>query len=213
VSDTQARLDAARGALLYLALNPDAVDADDPIRDIEAALDELERVTAALREDSGAALIATERRRQVEREGWSSEHDAGHKDGDLARAAAAYAMNDERLWPWDGDGFWNPGADDLRRLVKAGALIAAEIDKRLAGAARAAQEPSADPFDRGGQITHTVARAAQETYYRGCKCGCDCGSDNAECKCGCDCDVPLDDRGRLPRNYTGSPVSPEGEAS
>jgi hypothetical protein len=83
----------------------------------------------------------------------------------------------------------------------------------LAGAARAAQEPSADPFDRGGQITHTVARAAQETYYRGCKCGCDCGSDNAECKCGCDCDVPLDDRGRLPRNYTGSPVSPEGEAS
>jgi hypothetical protein len=174
VSDTQARLDAARGALLYLALNPDAVDADDPIRDIEAALDELERVTAALREDSGAALIATERRRQVEREGWSSEHDAGHKDGDLARAAAAYAMNDERLWPWDGDGFWNPGADDLRRLVKAGALIAAEIDKRLSGASRAAQEPQypvAKPTERDRDEGRAVAerlgllddaRAAQE---------------------------------------------------
>ena len=34
-----------------------------------------------------------------------------------------------KLWPWD-ELFWNPSPDDpVRQLAKAGALIAAEIDK------------------------------------------------------------------------------------
>lgn len=32
-------------------------------------------------------------------------------------------------WPWDADA-WKPTQDPIRQLVKAGALIAAEIDRR-----------------------------------------------------------------------------------
>lgn len=64
----------------------------------------------------------------MDAEGWTPAHDDGHVAGDLAQAAAAYALNDEDLWPWEADGSWNPG-DVKRRLVKAGALIAAEIDR------------------------------------------------------------------------------------
>lgn len=77
---------------------------------------------------SGAKMIEVERQRQIDAEGWTAEHDDGHADNDLARAAAAYALDDERVWPWDGDGSWNPGSR-LRQLVKAGAFIAAEIDR------------------------------------------------------------------------------------
>lgn len=76
----------------------------------------------------GVDLIAAERQRQIEAEGWTTEHDDGHREGDLAQAAAAYALNDEELWPWEADGSWNPG-EYGRRLVKAGALLAAEIDR------------------------------------------------------------------------------------
>ena len=87
---------------------------------------------------SGVELIAVERQRQVEGEGWTEGHDNSHVDGELAKAAAAYAWpgdmdsRDGRrvhrsvLWPWE-DG-WSPG-DRVRELTKAGALIAAEIDR------------------------------------------------------------------------------------
>lgn len=85
----------------------------------------------------GAALIVAERARQVSAEGWSAEHDDGHTTGDLARAASCYLekysephlWNEERHpdWPWDDE--WNPSVDPIRNLVKAGALIAAEIDR------------------------------------------------------------------------------------
>jgi len=88
--------------------------------------------------EDGAALIAAERRRQVEAEGWTPEHDDQHDQGELAQAAAAYALHAgaglskrvyeaERLWPFT-DG-WKPSANEVRELVKAGALIAAEIDR------------------------------------------------------------------------------------
>jgi hypothetical protein len=32
------------------------------------------------------------------------------------------------FWPWDQD-WWKPSPDPIRNLVKAGALIAAEIDR------------------------------------------------------------------------------------
>jgi hypothetical protein len=77
----------------------------------------------------GAELIAAERRRQVEEEGWTAEHDDAHDDGELARAGAAYAAFSYALWPWDRS-WWRPEpGDDIRRLVKAGALIVAEIDR------------------------------------------------------------------------------------
>lgn len=93
--------------------------------------------------EDGVSLIAAERRRQIDAEGWTPEHDDQHEDGEMARAAACYALPDERrqyglggyfdpmpkLWPWDRQ-WWKPrNSDRVRELVKAGALIAAEIDR------------------------------------------------------------------------------------
>jgi hypothetical protein len=41
---------------------------------------------------TGAELIAAERQRQIEVEGWTPEHDAAHDGGELAIAAACYAV-------------------------------------------------------------------------------------------------------------------------
>lgn len=87
----------------------------------------------------GSALIADERARQITQEGWTPEHDDGHSNGDLAVAAACYAAPGGQLrgeeireqWPWE-NAWWKPTPNDrVRELVKAGALIAAEIDRLL----------------------------------------------------------------------------------
>jgi len=87
-------------------------------------------------EQSAAARdVLAERRRQVEAEGWTPEHDDQHSNGEMARAASCYITNKERRhlptvplkWPWS-DAWWKP--DGYRRnLVKAGALILAEIER------------------------------------------------------------------------------------
>lgn len=91
---------------------------------------------------SGAELIARERARQISAEGWTPEHDDAHKDGELIAAAVSYAMPQkardirlnfatslfEAFWPWDMK-WWKPSDDHIRNLTKAGALIAAEIDR------------------------------------------------------------------------------------
>ena len=86
---------------------------------------------------SGAALIAAERERQLVVEGWLSEHDDEHTDRSLAVAAAIYAQQAgvdwapyevPVGWPWD-EQWWKPTGDAIRDLTKAGALIAAEIDR------------------------------------------------------------------------------------
>lgn len=79
--------------------------------------------------------IAAERQRQIEVEGWTPEHDDEHDDGALANAAACYAVGDDLrrfdgpdgIWPWKAS-WWKP-ADRRRNLVKAGALIVAEIER------------------------------------------------------------------------------------
>jgi hypothetical protein len=91
---------------------------------------------------SGVELIATERLRQIESEGWDSGHDDTHDQGELAKAAAAYALESYGsahaydYWPWHPD-WWRP-TDRVSTLAKAGALIAAEIDRLQ----RAEQEAS-----------------------------------------------------------------------
>lgn len=91
---------------------------------------------------SGVQLITDERKRQVEKEGWTEQHDYQHDSGELAIAAACYAMPHidrkykkhpsnyvPKKWPWEWD-WWKPTPKDrIRELVKAGALIAAEIDR------------------------------------------------------------------------------------
>jgi hypothetical protein len=94
-----------------------------------------------LDEETGVSEIVRERIYQVRVEGWTAEHDDAHVDGDLAIAAACYAMPPGRrwrrdpgppaLWPWS-PGWWKPTPSDrIRELAKAGALIAAEIDRLL----------------------------------------------------------------------------------
>lgn len=89
--------------------------------------------------------IAAERKRQIEVEGWSAQHDDEHTDGQMAAAAACYAMEaainsgwppvgveveiptPEDCWPWDAK-WWKP---KTRRqdLVRAAALLIAEIER------------------------------------------------------------------------------------
>jgi hypothetical protein len=100
--------------------------------------------------------IYAERRRQVDDEGWTPEHDDRHTDRSLPLAAACYAMfasvsdrarnettlpaslTTERkaihgwsawleIWPWDRQ-WWKP-QDRRRDLIKAAALIVAEIER------------------------------------------------------------------------------------
>tara|TARA_R110002049_G_scaffold281333_1_gene460826 strand:- start:2148 stop:2462 length:315 start_codon:yes stop_codon:yes gene_type:complete len=93
---------------------------------------------------NGIERIAAERQRQIEVEGWTPEHDDLHTEGELALAAGVYALmesgDDERcealefehlydFWPWSPE--WLKLGEPIRNLEKAGALIAAEIDRRL----------------------------------------------------------------------------------
>lgn len=86
--------------------------------------------------------IAKERQRQIEVEGWTAEHDAGHPPGMLSKAAAGYADHAADVlvngvdganwdvpcdWPW-ADKWWKPKSP-RRDLVRAAALIVAEIEK------------------------------------------------------------------------------------
>lgn len=87
---------------------------------------------------SGAEMIAVERARQVHEEGWTEDHDDDHRNGELARAAVTYCLTAHprglddlseaaRFWPFDGD--WLKPRSKIEDLVRAGALIAAEIDR------------------------------------------------------------------------------------
>ena len=94
---------------------------------------------------TGIEIIAEERRRQIEEEGWTAEHDDTQNGfGELADAAACYAMHAADIacgpdcvltsdpagcWPWEDCEWWKPSANPIRDLAKAGALIAAEIDR------------------------------------------------------------------------------------
>lgn len=76
-------------------------------------------------------LIAAERRSQIVEKGYTPEHDDRHGAGEFARAAEAYLRGDSfsgrTSWPWNPESF--KPSTRVRDLVKAGALIAAEIDR------------------------------------------------------------------------------------
>jgi hypothetical protein len=98
---------------------------------------------------SGADLIAAERRRQIDVEGWGAANDDGNTCYELLTAAAIY-ISSSRLtlacarhgvdaapaieslvadWPRTWHPKWFKSTTAIRDLVKAGALIAAEIDR------------------------------------------------------------------------------------
>ena len=89
------------------------------------------------------AEISAERNRQVAVEGWTLVHDDEHVSGEIAAMAAFYAMPPAaREWPASETGYgetlgkailpegWTGKEGDRRReLIKAGALIVAEIER------------------------------------------------------------------------------------
>ena len=80
----------------------------------------------------GINLIEAERERQIYQEGWTEEHDDKHVNNELALAAACYAVPDvfsQGYWPPTWDLSWYKSTTRIRDLVKAGALIAAEIER------------------------------------------------------------------------------------
>lgn len=111
--------------------------------------------------------VLDERRRQQEAEGWDTTHDDDlHEDGELAAAAAAYALHSTArlgasmprpaFWPWD-EQWWKPkGA--RRDLVRAGALILAEIERLDRSAMKGASDESGGEeaaLARGSSILRT----------------------------------------------------------
>lgn len=91
---------------------------------------------------TGVEMIAAERTRQIEVEGFIDDV-TNCPDGELVIAAMCYAAPESTygplrffksayrpaMWPWLKRD-WKPTPDDrIRELVKAGALIAAEIDR------------------------------------------------------------------------------------
>lgn len=103
---------------------------------------------SALRAGEGAALISHERARQQIEEGYGQTHDDDHELGELGYAAAAYAIEDGNLFPssWNRD-HWKPSDDHVRNLEKAGALIAAEIDRILRARRQQGEKPEQPDFD------------------------------------------------------------------
>lgn len=97
---------------------------------------------------NGVQRIEKERQRQIEREGFDASNDKKSSPADFMKAAVSYinsayiSLNGSSLekrkesmqecWPetWDKD-FCKPSEDIKRDLVKAGALIAAAIDRIL----------------------------------------------------------------------------------
>lgn len=91
-------------------------------------------------ETPAARDVLAERRRQIKEEGITSEHDDEQTGGEIAIAAACYALPPEErnkdtwfrqslidgLWPWRGT--WKPSTR-RRDLVKAGSMILAEIER------------------------------------------------------------------------------------
>lgn len=118
-------------------------NSDDKAPELRSQLEEAEKRIAELEglAFSPAILdVISERQRQRSVEGWTSEHDDAYQNSELADAAACYAINAHNQgfstpahWPWSPD--WWKQSGPRRDLVKAGALILAEIERidRAAG--------------------------------------------------------------------------------
>lgn len=114
------------------------------------------------------ADVLSERRRQIENENWSAEHDDRYSHSQLPRAAAAYAFPELtavqglHVWPW-ADSWWKP-REPRFNCVRAAALLIAEIERmdRAAMAAPAQGEPakpcSQDELASGRASSRTCLR-------------------------------------------------------
>ena len=87
---------------------------------------------------NGIDLIRKERDRQINDEGFDEKHDSRNLPNELAIAASCYCLPHgqrefrvREQWPFAYE-WWKPTPEDrVKELTKAGALIAAEIDRLL----------------------------------------------------------------------------------
>lgn len=118
-----------------------------------------DEMTAAARD------VLAERKRQIEVEGCPPDQDDCYSPGEMALAAAGYSFvagltptNRSRFvgpdrytpwqWPWSRS-WWKP-TDPRRDLVKAGALILAEIERIDRASREDAALPAASPSSGEG---------------------------------------------------------------
>lgn len=159
IDTLSARIQELEGAPRQFAAHGNATSdyVGVPTRWFRAAASILAKMGEPQEHSRAATDVLDERRRQIEAEGWTAEHDDSHSNGELAAAASCYAypnasvrklvssrwdagrsLDDDDIpvgrtnvpanWPdWDGD-WWKP-SDRRRNLVKAGALILAEIER------------------------------------------------------------------------------------
>jgi hypothetical protein len=117
----------------HLSENCDALQAR--VRELEAQLAAARSASPYLMQ--GAQDVFAERQRQIAVEGFTPAHDDRHTAGEMAGAAACYALTAvthwaamaavRTFWPWDWI-WWKPKGP-RGNLVKAGALILAEIER------------------------------------------------------------------------------------
>lgn len=110
--------------------------------------------------------VLAERRRQVEVEGRTPEHDDQYAGGQLACAAIAYLMagvnpnGARQWWPWDAQ-YWKPSPDTRRNLVKAGALLLADIEWLDRKRAKLDELARQEPLD--GRVHSKVSAVTAES--------------------------------------------------
>jgi hypothetical protein len=116
---------------------------DDPIRTLTILQQmSVDVIVDAICGCKAARDVLDERARQQDVEGWTPDRDDGYVQFELGKAAAGYVaaaiLWDETresaalrtppgIWPWHRD-WWKP-TDRRRDLVKAAALIIAEIER------------------------------------------------------------------------------------
>ncbi len=147
------------GGLQLAIERTDEVGGDRRVCDVHvdprAALEIVRLLDGTERSTAGVERIGAERLRQLGAEGWTPEHDERHANGELAAAAACYAIPPghlleggpaggeasarwvPELWPFAAEAWKPTPGNRIRELVKAGALIAAEIDRLLRAAGEA----------------------------------------------------------------------------
>ncbi|CAJ9629237.1 Uncharacterised protein [Burkholderia pseudomallei] len=102
---------------------------------LESLLDANDELWADAALTAAACDVLAERQRQVDQEGCTHELDDEYTESELAQAAACYVQSSancdrshiDTRWPWPTD-WWKP-TTPRRNLVKAGALILAEIER------------------------------------------------------------------------------------
>ena len=119
---------------------------------------------------TGTSIITAERERHITKEGFTANHDANFENGELANAAAFYSLSPEmvsfindhwgndmalHLWPFDLERLKQTPENRIKQLAKAGALIAAEIDRLY-------QALKIFKIDHQGEISFVIAESATE---------------------------------------------------